>query len=64
MPGEEHSYSSESLKMLESKKGQLNAVFACYGSAAQHGQLLEEALARLIAELNGMRSLESTDGGK
>ena len=60
---EEHGYSSESLKMLESKEGQLNAVFACYGSAAQHGQLLEEALARLIAELNAMRSPERTDGG-
>ena len=60
---EEHGYSSESLKMLESKEGQLNAVFACYGSAAQHGQLLEEALARLIAELNGLRNLERTDGG-
>lgn len=60
---EKHGYSSESLKMLESKEGQMNAVFACYGSAAQHGQLLEEALAMLITELNGMRSLESTDGG-
>ena len=60
---EVHGYSSESLKMLESKEGQLNAVFACYGSAAQHGQLLEEALARLLAELNGMRSPEDKDGG-
>ena len=55
--------SSESLKMLESKEEQLNAVFACYGSAAQHGQLLEEALARLLAELNGVRSLEHRDDG-
>ena len=41
-------YSERSLEMLESKEGQLNAVFACYGSAAQHGQLFEEALTKLI----------------
>ena len=41
-----------SLSMLESKEGQLNAVFACYGSAAQHGQLFEESLTRLIVALN------------
>ena len=34
----------ESLKMLESEEGQLNAVFACYGSAMQHGQFFEQAL--------------------
>ena len=60
---EAHGYSSKSLKMLKSKEGQLNAVFACYGSAAQHGQLFEEALARLLAELNGLRSLEHKDSG-
>ena len=58
---EAHGYSSEPLKMLESKEGQLNAVFACYGSAAQHGQQLEEALATLLSELCGMRSPEQID---
>ena len=27
-----------SLEMLKSEEGQLNAVFACFGSAAQHAQ--------------------------
>ena len=40
---------TESLKMLESEEGQLNAIFACYGSAMQHGQLYEQAVDRLIA---------------
>lgn len=30
--------------MLKTKEGQLNAVFACYGSAMQSGQLFEQAL--------------------
>jgi len=47
-----HGYSQRSLEMLKSEEGQLNAVFACYGSAAQHGQLFEESLAKLIALLN------------
>ena len=38
----------ESLKMLESEEGQLNAVYACYGSAAQHGQLFEAALSDFL----------------
>ena len=45
-------YSERSLEMLESEEGQLNAVFACYGSAAQHGQLFEDSLAKLVALLN------------
>ena len=44
--------SERSLEMLESEEGQLNAVFACYGSAAQHGQLFEDSLAKLVALLN------------
>ena len=48
----EHGYSTRSLEMLETEEGQLNAVFACYGSAAQHAQLFEEALASLLALLN------------
>ena len=47
-----HGYSGRSLEMLESEEGQLNAIFACYGSAAQHGQLFEESLAKLVALLN------------
>ena len=49
---EVHGYSARSLEMLESEEGQLNAVFACYGSAAQHGQLFEEALLKLVVLLN------------
>ena len=45
-------YSEWSLEMLESEEGQLNAVFACYGSAAQHGQLFADSLAKLVALLN------------
>lgn len=45
-------YSSESLNMLKSKEGQMNAIFALYGSAARHGQLLEHALGELILSLN------------
>ena len=45
-------YSKESLNMLESEEGQRNAIFACYGSAAQHGQLFEESLSKLIVTLN------------
>ena len=51
-------YSEISLSMLESKEGQLNAVFACYGSAAQHGQFFEESVARLIVALNEMSGSE------
>ena len=51
-------YSDISLRMLESEEGQLNAVFACYGSAAQHGQLFEESLTRLIVALNEWSDIE------
>lgn len=60
---EEHGYCSESLRMLESKEGQLNAVFACYGSAAQHGQLFENALATLLARLMGLRGVGDPEAG-
>ncbi len=43
---------SESLKMLESEEGQLNAVFACFGSAAQHAQLFEQGLAEFLIAYN------------
>ena len=51
-------YSELSLSMLKTEEGQLNAVFACYGSAAQHGQLFEESVARLILALNEMSGSE------
>ncbi len=41
-----------SLEMLKSEEGQLNAVFACFGSAAQHGQFFEEALADFLCAYN------------
>lgn len=51
-PTRSSGYSSESLERLKSKEGQINAIFALYGSAAQHGQLLEQALGELILSLN------------
>ncbi|MDQ1591614.1 MAG: hypothetical protein QOG71_2241 [Pyrinomonadaceae bacterium] len=38
--------------MLETEEGQLNAVFACFGSAAQHAQLFEESLAKFLLVYN------------
>ena len=49
-------YTEESLKMLESREGQLNAVFACFGSAAQHAQLLEQGLERFLVMYNKIAS--------
>ena len=48
----ERGYSSESLRMLESEEGQLNAIFACFGSAAQHAQLFEQSLSRFLVMYN------------
>ena len=42
----------ESLKMLKTKEGQLNAVFACYGSAMQAGQLFEQSLSDFLSKYN------------
>ena len=42
-------YSEESLKMLKSEEGQLNAVYACFGSAMAQSQLFEDAVKRLVA---------------
>ena len=47
-----YGYSSDSLRMLESEEGQINAVFACFGSAAQHGQYYEKALSEFLATIN------------
>ncbi len=60
---EEHGYSEQSLKMLESEEGQLNAVFACYGSAAQHGQLFEDSLSKLLGQLKRLEGVEDPDAG-
>jgi len=38
--------------MLNSEEGQLNAVFACFGSAAQHAQHLEAALGEFLLVYN------------
>ena len=45
-------FSRESLKMLESEEGQLNAVYACYGSAASEGQFLEDAVRKLLTKVS------------
>jgi alpha-galactosidase/6-phospho-beta-glucosidase family protein len=51
---------SESLNMLKSEEGQLNAVFACFGSAAQHSQLFEDELRRFLDAYNKLRKTEIT----
>ena len=43
-----HGYTAESLEMLKSEEGQKNAVFACFGSAAQYAQLMEIALSDFL----------------
>jgi len=40
----------ESLQMLKTRAGQVNAVFALFGSAAQHAQHFEAALADFLSE--------------
>lgn len=42
----------KSLEMLNSEEGQLNAVFACFGSATQHGQFFEAALSEFLLAYN------------
>ena len=49
-------FTEESLRMLESREGQLNAVFACFGSAAQHAQLFEQGLTRFLVMYNKIAS--------
>jgi hypothetical protein len=46
---------SESLDMLQTEEGQLNAVFACFGSVAQHAQMFEEALGNFLLAYNNVR---------
>ena len=52
-----------SLDMLNSEEGQLNAVFACFGSAAQHGQMFEAALGDFLLAYNRLlnKSLRPAD---
>ena len=38
--------------MLESEEGQLNAVYACYGSAASQGQFFEDAVRKLLTKVS------------
>ena len=47
-------YSQRSLAMLENEEGQMNAIFACFGSAAQHGQFYEESLGKLISAITNL----------
>lgn len=58
----------ESLDMLKSEEGQLNAVFACFGSAAQHSQLFEEELCQFLDVYNKLRKtnlkLEGSEAAK
>ncbi len=42
----------ESLKMLNSEEGQLNAVYACFGSAAKDCQFFEAALSNFLLTYN------------
>ncbi len=49
-------YTEESLRMLESSEGQINAVFACFGSAAQCAQLFEQGLQRFLVIYNKITS--------
>ena len=42
----------KSLEMLNSEEGQLNAVFACFGSAAKHAQFFEAALSEFLLVYN------------
>ena len=61
-------YTDESLRMLESEEGQLNAVFACFGSAAQHAQMFEQSLERFLTIYNrvvhGSTTVEDVLQGK
>ena len=49
--------------MLESEEGQTNAIFACFGSAAQHGWLFEVALEEFLLTYNKLckKSLDLND---
>jgi hypothetical protein len=42
----------KSLEMLKTGVGQINAVFACFSSAARHAQHFEAALAEFLSDYN------------
>src|ERR1041384_167984 len=49
-----------SYDMLKTEEGQLNAVFACFGSAAQHAQHFEVALGEFLLLYNKLSKRELT----
>jgi hypothetical protein len=51
-PDSSEGFTDESLNMLKTAEGQSNAVFAVFGSAAQHAQLFEQALGRFLRRYN------------
>ena len=46
--------------MLKTEEGQCNAVFACFGSAAQHAQHLEAALVECLLVYNKISKQQLT----
>jgi hypothetical protein len=46
--------------MLKTEEGQVNAVFACFGSAAQHAQHFEAALGEFLLLFNKLASRKLT----
>jgi hypothetical protein len=49
---QERGYSRVSLDMLKTDEGETNAVFSCFGAAAQHAQIFEEGLAKFLVVYN------------
>jgi hypothetical protein len=49
-----------SYDMLKTEEGQINAVFACFGSAAQHAQHFEVALGEFLLLFNKLANRELT----
>src|SRR5437773_1609207 len=49
-----------SYDMLKTEEGQLNAVFACFGSAAQHAQHFEAALGEFLLLFNRLTNRQLT----
>ena len=54
-------YTEETLRTLESNEGQINAVFACFGSAVQRAQLIEQGLQRFLVIYNKITSDTMTE---
>jgi len=51
-PAPTKGYSQLSADMLKTDEGQTNAVFACFGSAAQQAQMFEDGLTKFLATYN------------